>query len=451
ITPNDITPSCYTCYAIFLKSYRVSFVSLVALAMCNRSLQAGPSLHWSHLHHRLARPQLCFHRRMITTAAPAVSTSTSTSSSDSSLFELGWRTDFRETYVQGKVLGTGSFGKVHLGIHAATGENVAIKILPKERPRLSRAKVLEKLQRELALLDRLTDSPRVVELLDCYEDEENVYLVTEACQGGDLQKFSDTYGPLTERCLALVALEVLQVVHSCHRLGIVHGDVKPANFCIKDEHRHPYAATAEALQRTPWLKAVDFGCSQLHYRHTRLSKRSGTPVYMAPEIFKRDYSFEVDIWSTGVLVYQLFCRQFPFWQGDSYNKALSLDEVAKAIIEADIRMDFGPWLTMSPEGRSFVRGCLTRDPALRLSLDDALNHPWIIAHTGPEACSGTAGTLVETEVELPSGSVNNIVPRTGASQPHQQHQQLYRHVQQQQQQQQHRQQRHGRRDAAVAA
>ncbi|EFJ47236.1 hypothetical protein VOLCADRAFT_44097, partial [Volvox carteri f. nagariensis] len=261
---------------------------------------------------------------------------------------LGWRTDLRETYVQGKALGTGSFGKVHLGIHAATGEEVAIKTLPKERPRLSRAK--------LTLLDRLSDSPRVVQLLDCFEDEDNVYIVTEACRGGDLQKFSETYGPLTERCLALVALEVLQVVQSCHRLGILHGDVKPG----------------EPPCTFKTFRAVDFGCSQLHYRHTRLSKRSGTPVYMAPEIFKRDYSFEVDIWSTGVLLYQLFCRQFPFWQGDSYNKALSLDEVAKAITEAEIRMDFGPWLTMSQEGLSFVRGCLHRDPAQRLTLDEAL-------------------------------------------------------------------------------
>ncbi|GLC34279.1 hypothetical protein PLESTB_001602500 [Pleodorina starrii] len=426
--------------------------------MCHRSLQAGPNLHWSH-HHRPARPRPCFHRRVLTTAVPAVSTSTSTSSSDSPLVELGWRTDFRENYVQGKVLGTGSFGKVHLGIHAATGETVAIKTLPKERPRLTRPKVLEKLQRELTLLDRLSVSPRVIQLLDCYEDEDNVYLITEACSGGDLQKFSDTYGPLTERCLALVALEILQIVQSCHRLGIVHGDVKPANFCIKDEHRHPYAASSSALQRTPWLKAIDFGCSQLHYRHTRLSKRSGTPVYMAPEIFRRDYSFEVDIWSTGVLLYQLFCRQFPFWQGDSYNKALSLDEVAKAITEADIRMDFGPWLTMSAEGRSFMRGCLTRDPSMRLSLDEALEHPWIMAQTAAAAADGgVAGPLVETEVKAAEG-VNNIVARAAAAppppppRPPSPHQQQYRQQQLQQQQRHHQQQQRqqGRRDAAVAA
>lgn len=106
-----------------------------------------------------------------------------------------------------------------------------------------------------------------------------------------------------------------------------------ANFCIKDEYRHPYCASHAALFRTPWLKAIDFGCSQMHFRNTRLTKRSGTPVYMAPEIFRRDYSSEVDVWSTGVTLYQLFCRRFPFWDGDSYSRALSLDEVAKAITE----------------------------------------------------------------------------------------------------------------------
>ncbi|KAG2496405.1 hypothetical protein HYH03_005632 [Edaphochlamys debaryana] len=326
-----------------------------------------------------------------------------TSSTESQL-ELGWKTTVREDYVTGPSLGVGSFGSVNTGFHSQTGEKVAIKKLPKERPRLSRQKTLEKLQRELTLLDRL-DSPRVVQLIDCYEDEDNVYLVTEVCEGGDLQKFSDTYGPLTERCLAFVAQEVLQVIRSCHRLGIVHGDVKPANFCIKDEHRHPYAASPSALQRTPWLKAIDFGCSQLHYKHTRLSKRSGTPVYMAPEIFKRDYSFEVDVWSTGVLLYQLYCRQFPFWHGDSYNKALSLDEVARAITEADIRMDFGPWLTASKECIDFVRGCLTRDPHKRLTLDEALSHPFITMHTQSPSDAGLPGPLVESDA-----AVNNIVP-----------------------------------------
>ncbi|KAG2437139.1 hypothetical protein HYH02_011395 [Chlamydomonas schloesseri] len=412
--------------------------------MCHRTLRAGPGVHARPAAARTARPR-SGRSKVVVCSAPVVpvttTTSTATSSTDTQK-ELGWRTDLRQSYVLGPQLGVGSFGSVNKAFHAESGQQVAVKTLPKERPKLSRAKVLEKLQRELTLLDRLSDSPRVVQLMECFEDEDHVYIVTEACEGGDLQRFSDTYGPLTERCLALVALEVLQIVRSCHRLGIVHGDVKPANFCIKDEHRHPYAASPAALQRAPWLKAIDFGCSQLHYRHTRLSKRSGTPVYMAPEIFKRDYSFEVDVWSTGVLLYQLYCRHFPFWAGDSYNRALSLDEVAKAITENAIRMDFGPWLVMSPEGLDFVRGCLTRDPAQRLTVDEALEHPWLQKFAGDCMGSGLAGPLVESAEAQAGGVVvaNNIVrsPSNGGA-PAQQQQQPQAQGQQQQQ------------DAAMAA
>ncbi|KAG2429906.1 hypothetical protein HXX76_010686 [Chlamydomonas incerta] len=408
--------------------------------MCHRTLRAG-GLHTRPAAVRTARPRPG-RSKVVVCSAPVVpittTTSTATSSTDTQL-ELGWRTDLREQYVLGTQLGVGSFGVVNKAFHAESGQQVAVKTLPKERPKLSRAKVLEKLQREITLLDRLSDSPRVVQLMECFEDEEHIYVVTEACEGGDLQRFSDTYGPLTERCLALVALEVLQIVRSCHRLGIVHGDVKPANFCIKDEHRHPYAASPAALQRSPWLKAIDFGCSQLHYRHARLSKRSGTPVYMAPEIFKRDYSFEVDVWSTGVLLYQLYCRHFPFWAGDSYNRALSLDEVAKAITENAIRMDFGPWLVMSPEGLDFVRGCLTRDPTERFTVDEALEHPWLAKFAG-DCMGGLQGPLVESEAPAVA---NNIVrsPSQGGA-PAQQQQQPAEAQQQLP---------GGRRDAAMAA
>lgn len=89
-------------------------------------------------------------------SAPVVpvttTTSTSTSSTDTTQPELGWRTDLRTTYVLGAQLGVGSFGSVHKAFHAESGEQVAVKTLPKERPKLSRAKVLEKLQRRVMVL-----------------------------------------------------------------------------------------------------------------------------------------------------------------------------------------------------------------------------------------------------------------------------------------------------------
>ena len=71
-----------------------------------------------------------------------------------------------------------------------------------------------------------------------------------------------TNGPLDERKLALVAMEVLKIVNACHELGILHGDVKPANFCLKHARRNPLLSSDSSTHVIPWLKALDFGCSQ---------------------------------------------------------------------------------------------------------------------------------------------------------------------------------------------
>ncbi len=71
-------------------------------------------------------------------------------------------------------------------------------------------------------------------------------------------------------------------------------------------------------------------------------------------------------------------------------------------------MDFGPWLTMSSEGLDFIHGCLTRDPALRMTLEEALTHPWLEMYAGSEQPQGVAGPLVEVAV------ANNIVRNGGA-------------------------------------
>ena len=94
---------------------------------------------------------------------------------------------------------------------------------------------------------------------------------------------------------------------------IVHGDVKPANFMLKQRFRDPLRALERGAPQGSWLKAVDFGCSQSYRSKTSLSRRTGTPVYMAPEVFKRDYLQASDMWSLGMMMYQLLTGRFPFW------------------------------------------------------------------------------------------------------------------------------------------
>lgn len=268
------------------------------------------------------------------------------------------------------------------------------------------------------------------------------------------------------------------------------------DFCIKDKATNPLLhPAAEAKRPKDWLKAIDMGCSQqlpgalprcrcrvshapsvphpaahahrpsllapAHPAHPRppcscapagprsLTKRTGTPVYMAPEIFHRRYHVEADMWSVGVMLYQLFARRFPFWLSMEECKASKLEEVAAAVVDGPLPFDYGPWLAMSPEGLDFVKvrgvwvghgrgvqlhgrggcdghmgtraavlmpavpaplcapqGCLTRDPQKRMTVEQALAHPWLLRELSAQGAQQHA---------QPAPQGNNIVCKAQAA------------------------------------
>eukprot|EP00798_Chlamydomonas_sp_ICE-L_P025630 gene25630-11287_t len=287
--------------------------------------------------------------------------------------DLGWSTAFRQNYAFSKMIGQGSFGLVHEGIDRRSGQTVAVKIMPKERTNLPKSKALARLSMEIDILERLQVCQNVVRLNGCYEDDANVQIVMEVCGGGDLQQIVEANGCLDEKMLALVAKEILVIVKACHEIGILHGDVKPANFCVKDPLSNPLLGGTSA---TPWLKALDFGCSQ-NLGHKRLFKRSGTPIFMAPELFARDYGKAADVWSLGVTLYWMFAQRFPFFATAEQVQSAQLQDVVTAVKNEPIEMNYGSWLNMSANGLDFVSRCLDRDEASRLTVEQALSHPWL--------------------------------------------------------------------------
>lgn len=90
-------------------------------------------------------------------------------------------------------------------------------------------------------------------------------------------------------------------------------------------------------------------------------------VYMAPEVFQREYGLEADMWSAGMMLYQCMTCRFPFWPSIQACREKSLDEVARAVILDDILLNFGPWLEMSEEV------CTHPPPQPSLSADVAPN------------------------------------------------------------------------------
>ncbi|CAA0805873.1 Calcium-dependent protein kinase 17 [Striga hermonthica] len=264
--------------------------------------------------------------------------------------------DVRATYSMGKELGRGQFGVTHLCTHKQTGERFACKTIAKRK--LANREDIEDVRREVQIMHHLTGQPNIVELKGAYEDKHSVHLVMELCAGGELFDRIIAKGHYTERAAASLMRTIVQIVHTCHSMGVIHRDLKPENFLLlsKDED-------------SP-LKATDFGLSVFYKQGEVFKDIVGSAYYIAPEVLKRRYGPEVDIWSIGVMLYILLSGVPPFW-------AESENGIFNAILRGHIDFSSDPWPSISSGAKDLVRKMLMSDPKQRLTASEVLSHPWI--------------------------------------------------------------------------
>ncbi|CAN6330864.1 unnamed protein product [Urochloa humidicola] len=259
-------------------------------------------------------------------------------------------------YQLGEELGRGEFGVTRRCIDAATGETLACKSISKRKLRSSVD--VEDVRREVAIMRSLPEHASVVRLREAFEDADAVHLVMEVCEGGELFDRIVSRGHYTERAAAGVIRTIMEVVLHCHKHGVMHRDLKPENFL--------YANTSE---NSP-LKVIDFGLSVCFKPGDRFSEIVGSPYYMAPEVLKRNYGQEIDIWSAGVILYILLCGVPPFW-------AETDEGIAQAIIRSNIDFEREPWPKVSDNAKDLVRKMLDPSAYSRLTAQQVLEHPWI--------------------------------------------------------------------------
>ncbi|XP_041028577.1 calcium-dependent protein kinase 8-like isoform X2 [Juglans microcarpa x Juglans regia] len=144
----------------------------------------------------------------------------------------------------------------------------------------------------------------------------------------------------------------------CHKHGVMHRDLKPENFLFAN------------MKETAPLKAIDFGLSVFFKPGERFTEIVGSPYYMAPEVLKRNYGPEIDVWSAGVILYILLCGFPPFW-------AETEQGVAQAIIKSVVDFKKDPWPKVSDNAKDLVKKMLNPDPKRRLTAQEVLDHPWL--------------------------------------------------------------------------
>lgn len=255
----------------------------------------------------------------------------------------------------GEVLGVGQQGTVRKAVHLPTGKELAAKLLPKNLALGMNPGVLKKMRGEAAIMAGLQHCPSVVKFVTTAEDDDHFYIFTELLGGGSLQEKIDGEN-LREEDAREIMHGVFSFLALCHADRIAFGDIKPANFML-------------ASNKKPQVKAIDFGCSQKMVPGLFLRARVGSPSYMAPEVHLGAYGLESDMWSAGVMLFQLLTGKLPF-----------VREEKGCIVEAGLHLGYSfdgdEWSGISQDAQQLVASLLVRDRKQRLTANQVLGNAW---------------------------------------------------------------------------
>ncbi|XP_018584837.1 peripheral plasma membrane protein CASK isoform X2 [Scleropages formosus] len=269
---------------------------------------------------------------------------------------------FEDVYELCEVIGKGPFSVVRRCINRDTGQQFAVKIVDVAKFTSSPGLSTEDLKREASICHMLKH-PHIVELLETYSSDGMLYMVFEFMDGADLcfeiVKRADAGFVYSEAVASHYMRQILEALRYCHDNNVIHRDVKP--HCV----------LLASKENSAPVKLGGFGVAiQLGESGLVAGGRVGTPHFMAPEVVKREpYGKPVDVWGCGVILFILLSGCLPFYG--------TKDRLFEAIIKGKYKMNPRQWSHISESAKDLVRRTLMLDPAERITVYEALNHPWL--------------------------------------------------------------------------
>ena len=255
-----------------------------------------------------------------------------------------------------KVIGTGAYGNVYLSQNISDSKYYAIKQVKKQSI-LNSGASLDIMYREIKIHLTLVH-PNIVRLFSYHEDKDNFSLIMEYLNKGTLFTYIRQKKKLSENESFDFFIQILNAIYFLHLNNYIHRDIKPENILLDDNLN---------------VKLCDFGwCVEVECGQR--STFCGTYEYMAPEIVKDEpYDHSIDIWSIGVLLYEMTHGYSPFRAKEANGEEYK--EIFRNIIK--VRYEIDSSLGLSEECVDMIEKLLENEPQKRLSVKQVFNHPWV--------------------------------------------------------------------------
>ncbi len=282
-----------------------------------------------------------------------------------------------------KQLGSGSFGRVYLVSHNDSKKLFALKVIDKRKLMISYGK-LDIIYNEINIHSKLSHE-NIIRLYNIHEDNESINIIMEYAEKGNLfQLISKEKSGLDESKAFDYFIQVVNAVYYLHNNNIIHRDIKPENILIGNDNK---------------IKLCDFGWA----KELTLENRStfcGTVEYMAPEIVgSENYDYSVDIWSLGILLYELLFGHSPFKANNTKNIILNIKTHELTYDDKNKKI--------SNSCKDLIKKLLDSNPQKRLKIKDILEHPFVKKHSKKYTYKKKLSTVIN-EQEIKNNFINKI-------------------------------------------